>query len=114
MRVVHRPGIVTLNLKNARSAESIIYKDEYEATAQQTKNFHLNLCYSQELPNNKSVDEHSGRVQTRFVQLNANPQTDIVYLCGNPSMGEESSEYFKTLDFTPKNLKLEKYKFSSL
>ncbi len=98
----------------ARTAESIIYKDEFEVTAQQTKNFHLNLCYSQEHPDNKSMNEHSGRVQTQFARLNANPEADIVYLCGNPGMVEESAEYFKALDFTPKNLKQEKYRFSTL
>ncbi len=98
----------------ARSAEAIIYKDEFQATAQQTKNLRLSLCYSQEHPNNSKVNEYPGRVQTQFGRLHANPQTDIVYLCGNPGMVEESAEYFKERDFTPKNLKQEKYKFSTL
>jgi len=97
----------------ARSPDTAIYKEDFRNSEQLGDNFHLSICYSRLYPDKAASNSHRGRVQNRFEKLDANPDTDMVYLCGNPSMVETSAEYFKERGFSPKNLKQEKYKFSS-
>ena len=48
-------------------------------------------------------------MQTAFPELNLNPEEDVVYLCGNPSMIDESFELLKSHQFTTQHIIREKY-----
>lgn len=50
-----------------------------------------------------------GYVQTSFDQLNLNPESDIVYLCGNPGMIDASFEQLKQAGFAVQHIIREKY-----
>ncbi len=113
-RMADNPELEVHLIFGARSEQGIIYRDEFKAFTEQAENSHMDLCYSQETPTTKVKNEHLGRVQTQYSELDANPETDIIYLCGNPAMVEDSADYFKSLGFSPKNLKQEKYNFSRL
>jgi NAD(P)H-flavin reductase len=48
-------------------------------------------------------------VQTLLTKLNPDPQGDIVYLCGNPSMVDACHELLTQHEFELKNIRREKY-----
>ena len=53
--------------------------------------------------------EYKGYVQHAFPDLTLNPQEDIVYLCGNPSMIDDAFTYLKDTGFTMQQVIREKY-----
>ena len=112
-RMQQNPELEIHLVLGARDRENAVYHDVFESMAEEWPQFSLSLCYSQTLPESARAFEYPGRVNTRFDVLNADPERDMVYLCGNPSMVEEAAEYFKTLDYNPKRLKQEKYNFST-
>ena len=75
--------------------------------------FSFHACYSRQQPDAPQAYEYAGRVNRLYEQLEADPQQDMVYLCGNPDMVDESAAWFMERDFSAKNLKREKYKFST-
>jgi len=112
-RMEQTPELEVRIIFGVRSRESAVYKSDFEAMAQKYPNFKLMVCYSKHYPSSAAANEYDGHVQGRFETLNADPESDIVYLCGNPAMVEDSTPHFKALGFTPKNLKQEKYNFST-
>jgi len=66
------------------------------------------------MPARSLDDECFGRVQTRFDALEADPERDRVYLCGNPQMVEDAAAWFGERGFRAANLKREAYRFSAL
>ena len=96
-----------------RSPQELIYGAEFEALAQSTPGFTFYACYSRQMPDTPHTHEYSGRVQTVFGKLEPDPGRDLVYLCGNPEMVDESVAWFSDKGFPAKNLKREKYKFSA-
>lgn len=112
-RMTQNPELKVHVIFGVRSRESAIYKSGFEAIAQQWPNFKISVCYSKHYPESPAPNEFKGHVQDRFESLKANSESDIVYLCGNPAMVEESAPHFKNLEFSPRNLKQEKYNFST-
>ncbi|MFN7096231.1 MAG: ferredoxin--NADP reductase, partial [Gammaproteobacteria bacterium] len=53
--------------------------------------------------------ECKGYVQTAFDELRPNPTSDVVYLCGNPNMIDDSYELLKELGFSAQQVRREKY-----
>ena len=77
------------------------------ASAHDNVNFHA--CYSREMPDEPGGWEKRGYVQRQIEQLSPDPATDIVYLCGNPGMIDDTVEILRALEFPTKNLRREKY-----
>jgi NAD(P)H-flavin reductase len=61
------------------------------------------------VPEDPQPWERPGYVQAFFSQLRLDPDADVVYLCGNPGMIDESVEVLKAMGFTLKQLRREKY-----
>jgi ferredoxin-NADP reductase len=112
-RMAQNPELQVHVIFGVRSRESAIYKSAFEAVAQLSPNFEISVCYSQHYPESAASNEFAGHVQGRFGSFNADPESDIVYLCGNPAMVEDAAPYFKELGFSPRKLKQEKYNFST-
>lgn len=53
--------------------------------------------------------EHTGYVQHAFPHLLLNPSQDLIYLCGNPGMIDESFSYLKNNGFAMQQIVREKY-----
>ena len=53
--------------------------------------------------------EKTGYVQQTLEGLRLNPESDVVYLCGNPNMIDEVFTKLKELEFETKQVRREKY-----
>lgn len=89
--------------------EELLFGDDFRAFADAHEAAGFGACYSREFPEQPEPWEQSGYVQTRFSQLGLDPERDLVYLCGNPAMIDESVEILKAMGFTLKQLRREKY-----
>lgn len=58
---------------------------------------------------NLDFQVHHGYVQDILKQKSLNPARDLIYLCGNPKMIDETTEWLKTIDFNIQNIIREKY-----
>jgi ferredoxin-NADP reductase len=103
---------VTL-VMGVRTPEELIYGEEFIALQNQYPGFTFHACYSRSMPEKPESHETSGRVNVLFEKLKPDPDKDCVYLCGNPDMVDDAIEWFTEKAFTAKNLKREKYKFST-
>lgn len=89
--------------------EELLFGADFRAFAAAHAGAEFSACYSRELPAEPEPWEQTGYVQTRFAHLGLDPERDIVYLCGNPGMIDESVEVLKAMGFTLKQLRREKY-----
>jgi ferredoxin-NADP reductase len=94
-----------------RTQIEAMFKEDFEAFANQHPNMRFQVCYSREKAENliNKKNEHLGYVQESFGRLNLNPAQDAVYLCGNPNMIDEAFESLKTLGFEIGDIRREKY-----
>lgn len=91
------------------SREELLYGDEFLTLARETDRFRFHACYSRETPEDRAAYERPGYVQKQYEHLNLNPASDIVYLCGNPNMIDESMVMLKEAGFETRQLRREKY-----
>lgn len=97
-------------LEGVQTREDLLYKDDFLNFALNHPNFEFRAHYSRlAIDNNAEGFEHEGYVQTALSDLQLNPESDIVYLCGNPGMIDDSFEQLKAFGFDPKNVRREKY-----
>lgn len=89
--------------------EELLFEEDFLARAAASKPLEFTACYSRELPASPEPWEQAGYVQTQFSRLDLDPESDVVYLCGNPGMVDESFEILKAMDFGVKQLRREKY-----
>ena len=89
--------------------EELLFGDDFRAFANTHDGAGFGACYSREFPADPEPWEEKGYVQTRFSHLGLDPEQDVVYLCGNPAMIDESVEFLKAMGFTLKQLRREKY-----
>lgn len=85
-----------------------LYADDFINFANQHANLNFILCLSREESELNSY-EKKGYVQSQFDELSLNPETDVVYLCGNPNMIDNSYEILLEKGFNSKNVRREKY-----
>lgn len=84
-----------------------LYHDDFQAFAEAQENFTYQACLSREEECEGS--EVSGYVQHQFDTLHLDPDKDVIYLCGNPDMIDNSVELLKERGFELKQLRREKY-----
>ncbi len=84
-----------------------LYGDDFRVFAEQHPNFRFRACLSRE--EECKEGEYSGYVQAQFDSLELNPDSDVVYLCGNPDMIDDAVEILKGCGFELKQLRREKY-----
>ncbi|HRP35018.1 MAG TPA: FAD-binding oxidoreductase [Gammaproteobacteria bacterium] len=89
--------------------EELLFGADFIAAARTLPGFEFTGCYSRELPADPEPWERPGYVQTTYSSLDLDPEKDVVYLCGNPGMIDESVEILKAMGFTLKQLRREKY-----
>ncbi|WP_415894682.1 FAD-binding oxidoreductase [Neptuniibacter sp. PT34_22] len=113
-RISDDPELEVVVIQGVRNRDELLYADEFLELTQLTDNAKFLACYSREDADSLSSNELSGYVSDVYEDLNANPDKDMVYLCGHPDMIDQAVSYFDQQGFKPANLKREKYQFSLL
>lgn len=85
-----------------------LYASDFEKYDKKLANLSFISCLSRE-ESELTSHERKGYVQDQFDSLNLNPDEDVIYLCGNPNMIDETYERLLKLGFTNKNIRREKY-----
>ena len=97
-------------LLGVQNREEILYADDFIAFAEMfPKQVRFIPCLSRQPEDELIAGERAGYVQHAFEALTLNPAEDLIYLCGNPAMIDESFEYLKEQGFTTKEIVREKY-----
>jgi NAD(P)H-flavin reductase len=86
-----------------------LFGEDFVAAAAEHPAFGYTACYSREKLADLADWERQGYVQAAYDNLRLDPDRDIVYLCGNPAMIDESVEILKGRGFDLKRLRREKY-----
>ena len=85
-----------------------LYVQDFVDFAAKHKNINFTLCLSRETEDLADY-EINGYVQNQFSTLNLNPETDVIYICGNPNMIDQSYDMLTEAGFNPKSVRREKY-----
>jgi ferredoxin-NADP reductase len=88
--------------------EEALFGDDFLG-ARDRSGIAFTACYSRDYPEEPRPWEHAGYVQTLFGQLDLHPESDIVYLCGNPGMVDEAAAWLKEREFGARQIRREKY-----
>ncbi len=91
----------------SRHQDDLIYLEDFS----HLDNIDYRVCLSRETEL-IGKNEFAGYVQQQFPSLNLNPETDLIYLCGNPGMIDDAAVELKEMGFPPRQVKREKYVFS--
>jgi len=92
-------------IQGVSNIEDILFEDDFLAICNQNINF--SVAVSRELSNKKH--HFHGRLQAILSTKKLNPQNDIVYLCGNPQMIDETTLLLQEQNFPIQNIIREKY-----
>ena len=101
-------GLSVTVVMGARHRSDLIYLEDFSAL----ENINCRVCLSRESDLQNTHHEYPGYVQQQFADLNLIPETDLVYLCGNPGMIDDAAAELKEAGFPPRQVKREKYVFS--
>lgn len=108
-RLTADPELTIELLLGVRTRADALYEDEFLAFAEQHPNFHFHLHLSREALSDPKAHEKKGYVQHGLKDLNLDPERDIIYLCGNPNMIDESVVLTKEFEFPIQQVRREKY-----
>lgn len=89
--------------------EELLFGEDFLRFAQAHPRFRFTACYSRERPPDAAEWETRGYVQSLYPSLELDPESDVVYLCGNPGMIDESMVTLKAMGFDTRRLRREKY-----
>ncbi|BCA94152.1 ferredoxin--NADP(+) reductase [Legionella antarctica] len=109
MRIEQNPHLEVVILQGVQKRDEILYAKEFSAFAQKYPQVSFRAHLSRELPHELHANEYCGYVQHSFPELNLNPEKDVVYLCGNPGMIDDSFNYLKDQGFAMQQIIREKY-----
>lgn len=102
-------GTAVVILQGVQYRHDVLYGDDFASFCQQYNNAsycsHLSRESSELQPN-----EQPGYVQQSLKNLSLNPEQDVVYLCGNPNMVDQTFELLtQQYQFDIKRVRREKY-----
>jgi len=103
------PDLNVVILQGVQKSEDVLYKDDFLALAALFPRVIFRAYLSRVEEKNLRSHEYLGHVQRAFPELALNPLQDIVYLCGNPGMIDDSFAYLKEKEFIPQHIIREKY-----
>ena len=106
-------GIEVVLLFGARTPAELLYGDEFRAFAEAHPGFRFVPCFSRELPEPGSRQDHAdvrhGYVQQFLDEFTPDGDTDLAYLCGNPDMVDACFEALKENGLAVPQIRREKY-----
>lgn len=87
---------------------SALYSEDFLAFCKTHPNCRFHACLSREAED-FHPHERKGYVQSTFTDLNVNPLEDVIYLCGNPNMIDDSFKILTEIGFPSDRVRREKY-----
>ncbi len=99
-------------LMGARRRNDLLYQETFRRFADDYSGVIFETCLSREETSHSDAHEMKGYVQNRFPDLNLSPDSDLVFLCGNPAMIDDSVAWLKEKGFGARQVRREKYTFS--
>ena len=107
--IEQNPELEVIILQGVQRQEEILYAKEFRAFIQKYPQTLFKPYLSRQPTHELNENEYSGYVQHAFPLLNLNPQRDVIYLCGNPSMIDEAFNILKEMGFAMQHIIREKY-----
>lgn len=107
-----RDSVKVLLILGVRSADECLYRGYLEELQARCPSFKVEFCFSRSMPEQQRQFDYSGYVQSRFEDARMNPDMDLVFLCGNPHMIDESFDWLKEKGFPSRQVIREKYVFA--
>lgn len=107
-RISEDPKVKFTVLLGVQYRKDLLYSEDFIEFAAKHERFEFRAYLSREENLNHDY-EYSGYVQNAFESLSLNPETDLVYLCGNPNMIDQSFELLLELGFETSQVRREKY-----
>ena len=108
-RLDANPQLKIVLLQGASTRQDVLYANEFLDWANKSPNVTFRAHLSKEQDTDLQAHEYKGHVQTAFSELDLNPAQDLIYLCGNPGMIDESFEQLKNYGFESAQIIREKY-----
>ena len=113
-RIHHHPEFKILMLFGAQYRQDLLYLDDFLAFQKKyPDHFSLRAQLSREdfSTTPRASYEYTGYVQTALSDpaLKLNPKEDLVFLCGNPNMIDQTFEILSGLSFESQKIRREKY-----
>lgn len=96
-------------LYGARTAQELLYDNEFRQFAATVSGLRYMPCFSRGGRSEPLADDREGYVQENLDELNIDPEHDVAYLCGNPEMVDQTFTYLKDLGMPVPNIRREKY-----
>ncbi len=100
-------------LQGVQYRKDLLYVDDFLAYAKSNSKITFRAQYSKQADQGLESFEYLGYVQTALDELKLNPSSDVVYLCGNPAMIDQTFEQLKSMGFELPQIRREKYISSS-
>ena len=109
-RLQQQANLEVVILQGVQKREEVLYGDDFTAFANKfPQQVTFKACLSKMSPEELNPNEHAGYVQFIYPELHLNPEQDLVYLCGNPGMIDDSFSYLKEQGFAMQQIIREKY-----
>lgn len=102
-------GETFLLMYGARSPDLLLYDQDFCQFADAHSGFEYWPCLSRAQRDDCRADDQKGRVTENLEALNADPERDMIYLCGNPDMIDDCFAWFRERGFDTRRLRREKY-----
>lgn len=109
LRLKAHPELKIVILQGVQKSEDVLYFEEFKQLAARYPQVTFRAHLSRSDGKSFNELEYPGYVQHAFPELNLNPEEDLVYLCGNPGMIDESFAYLKEKGFGMQQIIREKY-----
>lgn len=96
-------------LMGVRTRADLLYAEEFLGFAAEHAGFGFAAHYSREPAEDLQSWERRGYVQGAFPDLDLDAASDVVYLCGNPDMIDQSAAWLMERGFPAQRIRREKY-----
>lgn len=95
-------------LLGVREPNELLFGADFAPLASELERFEFEPSFSRHQPGEDEVGSH-GYIQQQLAGIELDPEHDIVYLCGNPVMIDESVALLKERGFANPRIRREKY-----
>lgn len=108
-RLKNQSDLEVVIIQGVQRREEVLYAKDFKDFVARNPNAKFYTYLSRHPDNELSDYEFIGYVQLAFPGLNLNSEQDVVYLCGNPGMIDESFNYLQEQGFPIIQIIREKY-----
>jgi ferredoxin-NADP reductase len=102
-----QPQLSVEIIEGVSVAEELLFEKDFLAAKDAQSKIHFTAAISREKI--EKTHCHHGRVQSVLKEKNLDPSSDIIYLCGNPQMIDDTTQMLQELGFPIQRIVREKY-----